>query len=303
MDHSASDHLNLIADMTSLQAGSAFKAAAFRKAAEVVASLEVPVSEGLRSKGIGKSSRAILEDFLQRGTSARLESLVREICPAEVMTMTRVKGIGAKTALSYWKDHNCRNFNDLVDLAASGKLRDDVASSVIDAITKSRLPHAVALEAAEMVLSEIRDLCERIEIAGSIRRKTADSKDCDIVAVPKDYDALLQKFSRLGTLQNSGPCKASLRLSDPGIDVDLWFLSEWYFGAALLYATGSKDHNISLRRLALKGGYVMNEKGVFNVSCTEQNASTQLAGSTEEEIYDFFSLPWQDPWNRSEILE
>ena len=140
-------------------------------------------------------------------------------------------------------------------------------------------------------------------VCGSIRRQTIDSKDIDIIACPEPehkYE-LINEFRACGELINQGRRKTTLRVTSHGVqlNVDLWIIEKWYTGAALIYATGSKEHCIALRSRAKAHGYTLNEYGIFLDNCVVYNEQHQLAGKTEEEVYKFLGLPWLVPTNRT----
>ncbi len=133
----------------------------------------------------------------------------------------------------------------------------------------------------------------KVETAGSFRRKKSSVGDLDILIVAKDPVRVMNKVKKLGTTLVSGQTKTSIRLEN-GLQVDVRVVNEKEYGAALLYFTGSKQHNIELRKIALKQGLTLNEYAL-----TELTTKEWVAGKTETEIYAKLGLKYKKPEDRN----
>ena len=134
-------------------------------------------------------------------------------------------------------------------------------------------------------LKKLKDV-NKIEVAGSLRRKKETIGDIDILITSKNSGKVMDFFTKMDDIEDvlaKGPTKASVRLE--GIQADLRVLPEKTYGAALLYFTGSKQHNIALRKIAIKKGMKLSEYGLFN-----KKTNKLLAGKTEEECYKKLGL-------------
>ena len=149
-----------------------------------------------------------------------------------------------------------------------------------------------ALEIANEVYCRIKPHCEKIEVAGSIRRLKPEVKDIDIVLIPGDPWGLNQA---LGSLGRPLICGDKLhRYLHFGTQVDIYFATEETWATLLLIRTGSKENNIRLCSLAKKRGWHLaaSGDGLFN------DKGERTAGDSEESIYKALGLPWQEPWER-----
>lgn len=302
------DHLVLISYGLALSKDKkdSFKVRAFENAAEAVMLHPHDVSEaagfvgGIKAIGrIGDSTAAVILDFIKTGTSERYKDLVTAGVPMDAFTMCVVDGIGPKGALKL-HEAGIKNFDQLVAMAREGKLDKKMTDAVLFAVGKTRVPHEEAKTLANAVIAELqaRTPVKRFEVCGSIRRKAVDSKDVDIVGsveTTADRAACIAEFVKLGTMIKSGDDRAAIRFAHKGrtMQVDLWLVPPESFGAALNYATGSKNHNIDLRLKASKAGMLINEFGIFNVATSER-----LGGADEHDVYRLLGLPYVEPHER-----
>jgi len=280
-----------------------FRIKTFGEAAEKIAALNKSVTEVELSKlrGFGSSVTEVVNDYLGTGTSQRLCELGKK-WPVECLTMTVVDGIGPKTALGLHRE-GIHNFDQLVEAAKKNQLKERFIKNVLAAASKQngRVPHETAKAIADYVVSKID--CLFVTVCGSLRRKTRDSKDIDIIACPDpiDREKVLDGFCSAGEVINRGDHKATLRVTRDGVqmNVDLWLVESWHVGAALIYATGSKEHCVALRSRAKSRGFTLNEYGIFPATCDVYNEQNQSVGKTEEEVYKFLDLPCLVPENRT----
>ena len=306
-------HLILISMGLALDGQNRFKITAFENASTAVMLHPTDVAEaaglvgGLKAiGGIGDSTLAVILEWVKTGTSTRYEELAKKH-PMEALTMTVVDGIGPKGALKL-HESGIKNFTQLVAAAREGKLPDKMKAAVLFAVEKERVPHAEAKVLAEAVISALTAMTKltRFEPAGSLRRKTADSKDVDIVSCTdstEDRDAALDVFSKLGQFIQRGENRASIRYTHLGrtMQVDLWIVPVESWGSALNYATGSKNHNVHLRMLAQKAGMTVNEYGIYKVHATDPKhgiAGERLGGADEHDLYKLLGIPYVEPQER-----
>jgi DNA polymerase (family 10) len=298
------EHLLLISMGLNLD-GQPWKVRAFEDAAEGVMLHTVDVREtagivgGIRAiSGVGDSTAKVILEFIKTGTSERYKALA-EKHPMEAFTMTVVDGIGPKTAIKL-HEAGYKNFDQLVEAAKAGKLDKKMTDAVLFAVGKVRVPHAEAKALAEAVISQLKakTAVHQFEVCGSVRRKAVDSKDVDIVgcvASATDRAAALAVFVKLGVMIKSGEDRAAIRFAHGGrvMQVDLWLVEPGSWGAALCYATGSKNHNIELRAMASKKGLLVNEFGIF-----EAETHKHLGGADEHDLYIILGIPYVEPHER-----
>jgi DNA polymerase (family 10) len=222
-----------------------------------------------------------------------------------VLALLHVPGIGPKTARMLYEQEGVTSLERLEKLAQAGKLR---GLPGIQAKTEAKILKGLALlrgGQARMALGRAlplgRDLVAALErlpavkqaaLAGSARRMKETVGDLDILATSEHPEQVMAAFVRLpavGEVLEQGPTKTSIRHRE-GLQVDLRVVEPECFGAALAYFTGSKEHNIRVRDMALKKGLKLSEYGVFR-----ESSGRRIAGTTEEEVYRAVGLPWLPP--------
>jgi DNA polymerase (family 10) len=316
-NRAVAEHLQLISMAMALEAKpNRFKIKAFEEAAEalVLESRDIRYTDPRAISGIGESVAEVIRDFLETGTSKRLQGLSANV-PVEALSMTKVDGIGPKTALKFHAE-GIHNFDELVKAAQEGKLDDKRRDAVLFAVKKARVPHEEAKALAKAVVDELHRIVAlsedlslrldgsdlRLEVCGSIRRLAVDSKDVDIVgccADEKDRDILLDEFVKIGTKISRGENRGSIRFTYEGrtMQVDLWLVPPESYGSALNYATGSTAHNIELRKMAQSRNLIINEYGIFRLG-PDGKPTEKLGGESEHDIYRVLGIPYVEPWNR-----
>lgn len=255
--------------------------------------------------GIGSHIAGALAELIQTGRLRRLERLRSEV-PIDVMALLAVDGIGIQTVKTLWETLGVRN---LVDLEAAleteqvqaiprfgprrvARLRDALHAQQDG---QRRFPLAFAREIAEDFRARIaaHPSVSDCHIAGSIRRRCAQVGDIDLVAASTDAGSLAKLVlgeAEVVHVYSRGPRRVSIRLG-AGIDLDLRIVSVGSLGAALLYFTGSRQHTLALRRLALAEGLRLNEYGLYR-------RQRRIAGRTEASIYEALALPCIPPEQR-----
>ncbi len=297
-----------IADLLEMD-GVAFKPRAYRRAAQAVESCPTPVEElvatGKLSElpGVGKAIAGKIEEIVRTGKLTYHEELKKKL-PIDLFSLTRVEGIGPKTAKLLYKALGVRNLDDLEQAARSGRIREvkglgkKTEERILRGLAEARrtearmlLGHAYPIaEALQRRLQET-GLFTRLEVAGSLRRGRETIGDLDILGIASDPEKAAEAFVTLSDVEEvlaHGPKKSSVRLSS-GLQVDLRIVPRESFGAALQYFTGSKAHNIALRKRAVARGWKLNEYGLFD------ERGKVLAGRTEAEIYTQLDLSFIPP--------
>jgi DNA polymerase (family 10) len=287
-----------------------FKARAYYKAARLIEGMpqqiEEAYSKGELTKipGIGKSIAEKISELLETGKLAYYEELKQKI-PPNLINLLEVPALGPKKILLIWKKYKVSTIEEIESLAKNGKLKSlpgfgpKVESNILQGIElyrarKDRTLLGIAYQHALQIVERLKELpqTKRISIAGSTRRMKETIKDIDILIISDDAEPVRKTFLNLPEVANvlaSGPTKSSVILRD-GIQADLRIVEERSFGSALQYFTGSKEHNIKLRQLAIKKGYKINEYGLF-----EAKTDKYLCGKDEEEIYSILGLQFIPP--------
>lgn len=305
-----------IALILDLQGENPFRIRAYERAAMMIENLpkdlrttyEEGGTKALQElPGIGKDLSEKIEEMIQTGKLGFLTKLEKKV-PSGLLAMMEIEGIGPKRTKQLWTRFKVKTLEELTELAKSGKIaslpgwgKKSVANLLrgIDqrSRVKGRLPLAkargLAMEIAAMLKGS--GFCERIEIAGSFRRQRETVGDLDFLAVSKTPANIMDFFCSLPQVESvtgKGGTKATVFLK-AGLDADLRVVPAEAFGAALLYFTGSKDHNVILRRLGIDHGLTISEYGVYEG--TAQKKGKYVAGRTEEDVYRSLGLPFIPP--------
>lgn len=262
-------------------------------------------------KGIGKSTAQKIREFVDSGTIKKLE-LLREKYPAEFVNLTRIPGLGPKTLLMLRDKLKVNNLDDLQKALAGEKLRDlpGLGAKSEEKIARSierlglhgkdtRTPILEALPLARSMVAELGALpgVKKIDYCGSLRRFQEDIGDIDILVSSTKPGPIMDHFVAMASVAEvigHGDTKSSI-LTSSGLQVDLRVVAPAEYGAALLYFTGSKTHNIHLRQLAIDRDLLLNEYGLSEVE-TEK----VVASKTEREIYAKLDLPLIAPTMRQD---
>ena len=303
--------LDEIADLLELQDANPFRVRAYRNAARTVRDADAPIrarveaNEDLRElPGIGKD---IAAQIVRKVEGHEMEALVdlRGKVPRGLLDVVRVPGVGPKKARALWSELGVASLDALDAAAREGRIAD---LKGFGAKTQERIVQGVASVRrfaerrrradAEAVLTPLlawlrEDAATlRLEVAGSVRRGRDTVGDVDLLVVSDDPTRVMARFrdyEEVETVLGTGESKTSLALAD-GLQVDLRAVDAAAFGAALLYFTGSKAHNVRLRLRAQERDATLNEYGLWSEDGTER-----IAGASEEEVYEALDLPWIPP--------
>ncbi len=288
-----------------------FKPRAYEKVAYSLEALEEPVGEIYRRGGV-KALRAIpgvgqaiaekIEEVIQTGRLRYYEELKKEV-PVDVRGLTAIEGIGPKSVKLLYEKLAIKTAADLEKAARAGKIRglphfgEKMEQKILKGIEflkqgSGRFPLGSALPLIGEIEQRLRELpeVEEVVVAGSTRRWKETIGDADILAISRKPEKVMEFFvsmSEVMHVQGQGKTKSTVKLKN-GMDVDLRVVPKESFGAALNYFTGSKDHNVALRKIAQEKGLKLNEYGLFR-------GNKRIAGKTEEEIYKALGLAFIPP--------
>jgi DNA polymerase (family 10) len=305
-----------IADLLDLD-GVAFKPRAYRRAAEVVESLGEPIEDLVASgrhaelPGVGDAIAKKIAEIVETGHLAYHDEL-RAKLPIDLYALTRVEGVGPKTAKLLYEALGVRSLADLEIAARDGKVRtvkglgEKTEEKILRGLAETRgvegrMLLGLALPLAESLIAKLREtgLFERLEFAGSLRRGRETIGDLDLLAVSDSPAAAAAAFVGLPDVAEvlaHGESKSSVRLYSC-LQVDLRIVPAESFGAALQYFTGSKAHNIALRKVAVGKGWKLNEYGLYDA------ADRSLAGEDEDGVYRALGLEPISPELREDTGE
>jgi DNA polymerase (family 10) len=304
------DTLYMIADLLDLKGEVFFKTRAYRIAAQVIEALDEDierlVNQGTLESipGVGEALAKKITELVKTNKLEYLERLKKEI-PTGLLDLLGIPGLGPKKVSALYKNLGITSIQNLKKAASNGELRtlegfgEITERNILRGIqllekTSGRVLLNVAYEDGMKYLKYLNKCkkISKINIAGSLRRMRETIGDLDILACAKDPDAVIDHFIRypeVAQVLAKGTTKSSALLND-NLQVDLRVVEEKSFGAALQYFTGSKDHNVILRGLAIKKGFKLNEYGLF-----DKTTEKYIAGKTEKEIYKKIGLQYIEP--------
>tara|TARA_B100000315_G_scaffold60479_1_gene54832 strand:+ start:40 stop:1749 length:1710 start_codon:yes stop_codon:yes gene_type:complete len=313
-NYEVAELLNDIADLLEIQ-DVQFKPIAYRKAAFAIEGLTEDIAD-IWNKGklddipsVGEGIAKKISDFLEHGTSNYLEKLKKQV-PVDMEDLSRVSGLGPKTILKLYKKLNIKNIKELEKAAKQGKIKKiaglgpTVEKNILKSIefakaSGKRFLLGYASDIAEEIKNRLEKLKQvnKVEVAGSLRRKKETIGDIDILITSNNPAKVMDFFTGMDDVQDilaKGHTKSAVRLKE-GIQADVRVIAEKNYGAALLYFTGSKQHNIALRKIAIKKGMKLSEYGLFN-----KKTNKMLVGKTEQECYKKLGLKYIEPEIREE---
>jgi DNA polymerase (family 10) len=328
VNHELSEIFRSMAAVMEIKGESVFKSIAFSKVSRLLSDMTLDIrkvhAEGKLDEieGIGSSSRKIIEDYLTAGRSADHDELIASV-PAGLIPMMEIPGLGPKTIALFWKQRGVTSIEELVKAIDEGKLAGlkGVGEKKIESIKQGialraqgagRTGIVDALEIAESIVEKLRHIkqVKQAEIAGSLRRRRETVGDLDMVCSLRDgsendgsqVTAAFAAFPEVQRILGQGNTKASI-LTAEGLQVDLRIVPAENFGAALLYFTGSKEHGVKIRGLALDHGMTLNEWGLYKLADHEKAEKKTgeppklkpLASKTEADIYKKLGMVYVEP--------
>ncbi len=291
--------------------GVPFKPYAYQKVAMVLENLERDVEEiykkegveGLKKiPGVGKGIASKIEEYLKKGKIKYYEDLKKK-APVDIEELTAIEGMGPKRIKVLYQKLGIKNLKDLEKAAKAHKIAplfgfgEKTEKNILQGIeflkkSKGRFLLGEILPIAREIYERLKSLkeIEAIDMVGSLRRRKETIGDVDFLIISEKPEKVMDFFVSLpGVVKvwGKGPTKSSIRLKE-GFDVDVRVIPKKSYGAALQYFTGSKEHNIATRKIAISKGFKLNEYGLFK-------GNRMIAGRTEKEIYEKLGMSWIPP--------
>ncbi len=298
-----------IANLLEIKGEVIYKILAYRKAADSLNALGRDVNEIWQEgklteiPGVGKAIAEKIDELLSTGKLEFFEKLTAEM-PVSLVELLHVPDLGPKKVALFWKQAGITDLTELEAASRAGQLRDlpgmgekseTKILSGIEALARrtTRTPLGKAWPIAQDLLAMLREVpgVKAAEAAGSFRRMRATVGDLDLLAAASNSKPVMKAFVNhpdVVRVLGHGDTKSSVEFSF-GMRAQLWVHPPERFGTALQYATGSKDHNVRLRELALKKGLSLSDQAFV------KKDGTEILCATEEEVYQMLGLPWIPP--------
>ncbi len=306
-----------IAELLEIKGDNPFRIRAYLRAAENIDALKYDIEEYASSNrledlpGVGKDLALKIDEIIGSGKCRHYEDL-KKLVPEGVVRMLEIPSVGPKTAKLFFDSLKIRSVDELKEAALSGSLlglpgiKQKTVYNILKGIElfkkgKERMDLLTATSVSGSFIDELKNIKEvsKILAAGSLRRMKETVKDIDILVASKNPKKVSDAFIALPQVKRvlaRGETKSSV-LTNDDIQVDLRVLRPGSFGAALLYFTGSKNHNIRLRKQAIKLRLKINEYGVFDKN------DRRLSSNTEKEMYKALGLDYIEPQMREDSGE
>ncbi|MDD2834655.1 MAG: DNA polymerase/3'-5' exonuclease PolX [Methanothrix sp.] len=304
-----------MAELLELHAENRFKIIAFSKAARAIESLPEDISLVCREKrlqsipGVGKAIAQKVEEYLKTGRIEAHQELLAKTPPG-LVKLLQISGLGPKTVFMLHEKLNITNLEELETAAREHRIRrlprmgPTREANILKSIERykkrsTRILYSTAEPIVNNILAYLRGMggLEHITAAGSFRRARETVGDIDILATASRPEEIVSAFVRMPLVEEvlaQGPTKASVIVQET-IQVDLRIVEHQSFGTVLQYFTGSKEHNVRLRQLALNRGYSLSE-----YSLTRLTDSRDLFYDREEDVYAAIGLPYIAPEMRED---
>jgi DNA polymerase (family 10) len=310
--------LEQLADYTEMEDEQPYRSRAYRRAAQTIDSMKEDVEELWKAHtlqelpGVGENIEKKIDEILRTGKLETLEKLKQKI-KVDVASLTKVEGIGPKTVKELAIQLGIHNLDDFENAVREGKISNfrglgvKGTQQLLERIERAksqsnRVLLVKALLLSDRVLQHVSKIpnIRRYVAAGSLRRMKDTIGDIDILLdtdAPSESIELFTKGNEVREVNQKGDLKASVKVEN-NFQVDVRVVPEKSWGAALLYFTGSKAHNIELRTIAIRKGLKLNEYGLF------KGEDKMVAGAKEEEVYSALGLDYIEPElreNRGEV--
>lgn len=292
-----------------------FKPKAYQNAAREIENLPQPLSNYYKEgtiddiPTIGESITKKVKEILETGKLRYFEKLKKQL-PSGVYKLMNIPGLGPKKIKKLYSILKIRTLADLKKAIRQHRIRKlegfaeksehELEESLGLQGTRERRPYKEMLKEAKKLKKLLEKLpqVQKIEIAGSLRRRKSTVRDIDILVQSKDSEPIIEKFTNNSMVKKvlaKGKTKSEI-ITKNNIQADLRVVPKESWGAALHYFTGPKIHNIELRKIAIKKGYKMSEYGIF-----DRKTGKQLAGKTEQEVYKILGLKYLKPEKREKL--
>jgi DNA polymerase (family 10) len=318
-----------VADLLEIQGANAFRVRAYRNAVRTIEGLTRSLSEMVAHEedleelpGVGEDIAGYIRELVETGRLRLLDAIEKRV-PDTLADLLKLEGVGPRRAAKLWKNLGVECVDDLAVAIEAGRVQElggfgektvDTLRRSIDSFRK-HAGRALISEADQLVKPLLAHMAgapgiEKLEVAGSYRRRRETVGDIDILAVCEDADPVMEHFTGYEgarRMESAGRTRGTIVLRT-GLHVDLRIVPRASYGAALHYLTGSKDHNIAVRKRGLARGLKVNEYGVFRVGrgrgSHPRGEGRRVAGREEAEVYDAVGLPFIPPElreNRGEV--
>src|SRR2546423_10303220 len=299
-----------VADLLEIQDANPFRVRAYRNAARTIRDFPEPIAELVRwgakqltdIPGIGEDLAEKITAIVTTGELPLRKQLAAKL-PAGLLDLLRIPGLGPKRVKLLYKKLKVKSAADLAKVLDAGKVQklkgfgpkmeEKMRAGLGQAqVTERRMLLNEAETQANAVVAYLKagGGVREIEVAGSYRRRRETIGDLDILVTSDDSARVMDHFVAYGDVAavvSKGETRATVKLRG-GLQVDLRAVEPAAYGAALQYFTGSKAHNVELRKIAQEQGYKLNEYGLFK-------GTRRVAGKAEEEIYRTLGLDWMPP--------
>jgi len=299
-----------VADLLEIQDANPFRVRAYRNAARTIRDFPEPLADLVRAgtkdltdiAGIGDDLAEKITEIATKGELALRKQLAAKL-PAGLLDLLRIPGLGPKRVKLLYKKLKVKSASDLSKALDQGKIQKLKGfGPKIEEKMRAGLGQAQVTE-RRMLLNEAETQAtalvaylqagggvRQIAVAGSYRRRRETIGDLDILVTSDDSARVMDRFvayADVADVVSKGDTRSTVKLRG-GLQVDLRAVEPAAYGAALQYFTGSKAHNVELRKIALEHGYKLNEYGLFK-------GTRRVAGHTEEEVYAKLGLDWIPP--------
>jgi DNA polymerase (family 10) len=312
------DILYQIADLLDIKGEIFFKTRAYRMAAQTIEVLDEDIENVVKEgrlesiRGVGEALAKKIKEIVETGKLEYFERLKKEV-PEGLLELLDLPGLGPKKVAALYKNLGITTVESLRTACIQGKLRDldgfgeITERNILRGIQlKEKTSGRVLLNVAYQDGNKYHDYikkCPEVNnsaLAGSFRRKKETIGDLDILVSSENPDEVMNHFVKYPDVSRvlmKGPTKSSVLLSD-GLQVDLRVVKKKSYGAALQYFTGSKEHNVKMRSIAIKKGYRLNEYGLF-----EKDTEKYVTGRIEKDVYSALGLEYIEPELRENMGE
>ena len=300
---------NRLADLLEIEGANPFRVRAYRNAARTVGGYSRNMADMVKEgkdlselPEIGKDLARKIQTLVETGKLPLLKE-VEARTPAALSDLMKIEGLGPKRVKILYKELDIHSIEDLKRAARNGRIRElegfgekteELIKQRIERYSgaEQRIKLIIAQDIATPLLEYLKNSkgVKQITIAGSYRRRKETVGDLDILVSARQDSTVMDRFVDYDEVEEviaHGKTRSTVRLRS-GMQVDLRVVPQVSYGAALHYFTGSKAHNIAVRKLGVKMGYKINEYGVFK-------NDTRIAGKTEEEVYKAVDLPYIEP--------
>lgn len=325
--------LTEMADLLEIDGANPFRIRAYRNAVHTVEDHSTPLRKLVEQEAdltelpaIGKDIAKWIEELVRTGGMTIKDELAERI-PLSLLELMRLPGVGPKKARKLWEELDVETVDDLEAVAKAGEVEElegfgkKTQDKILAAIERyrKRTGRFKLGDADQYVVPLLEHLraskaVQRAEVGGSYRRRLETVGDIDVLVISDDPGAVMKLFTEyaeVAKVQMAGDTRGRITLRS-GLEVDLRTLPPKSYGAALVYFTGSKDHNIKLRQRGLDYGFRISEYGVFEEVDGDRDedeerdpwAGKWVAGKEEKDVYAAVELPWIEPElreNRGEI--